>query len=133
LKTALELDPKVPDSHFYYGMLAFANGKNDLGYAEVKEAIAMKRNWTNANEPRVAADYFADSGHLGDALELYQASLALDPGNLETATKIGIVYYLQGNKPLARQSLLEVASKFDFTTSPSYASYKPILDDLGIH
>jgi tetratricopeptide (TPR) repeat protein len=131
-KVALDLDPKVPDSHFYYGMLAFAVGKNDLGYEEVKTALALGRTWHNFYEPRVAADYFADADHLSEAIDLYRAALSLEPRDLETEIKLGAAYFLTGQNDLARQYLLEAASRFDFATSPQYPQYKPILDALQI-
>ena len=63
-KQAFDLDPKVADSHFYYGMLAFATGKPEIGYQEVKAALALRRGWHNFYEARVACDYFADANHL---------------------------------------------------------------------
>lgn len=131
-KQALDLDPKVADSHFYYGMLAFADGKNDIGYTEVETAIGMGRQWRNFYEPRVAGDYFADSGHISQAIDLYRAALSLEPKDLESEIKLGAAYYLDDNKTLAKQYLSDAASRFDFTKSPVYLQYKPILDALGI-
>jgi O-antigen ligase len=131
-KTALDLDPKVPDSHFYYGMLAFAVGKQDVGYAEVKAAMAMGRPWNNFYEPRVAGDYFADAGHLPEAIDLYRTALAMQPGDLESEIKLGAAYFLNGENDKARPYLADAASRFDFRQSPQYLQYKAILDALGI-
>lgn len=132
-KAALDLDLKVPDSHFYYGMLAFAADKSDLGYNEVRTAVAMgRRQWRSFYEPRVAADYFADAGHLPEAIDLYRAALGLQPGDLETEIKLGAAYYMTGRSDLARPLFLDAVSRFDFTRSPQYPQYRPILDALRV-
>jgi O-antigen ligase/tetratricopeptide (TPR) repeat protein len=132
LEKALTLNPKVPDAHFYYGLIAFADNKPDLGYKEIKQAIELGRKWKTADEPRVVANFFADSGHLTEAVDLYKASLVLDPNSLETKVKLGIAYYFLGQKEAAARYILEVAKEFDFKTSPSYNELKPIFEDLGL-
>src|SRR5262249_1107455 len=127
-KQALDLNPNVPDAHFYYGMLAFAVGETDIGMSEVNDAIAMGRKWTNLYEPRVAGDFFADAGNLPEAITLYNAALKLSPTDLETEIKLGAAYYLNGESDLARPYLQDAAKRFDFRTSPQYGEYKPILD-----
>jgi O-antigen ligase/Flp pilus assembly protein TadD len=131
-KQALELDPNVADSHFYYGMLAFATGDNATGYTEVETAIKMGRQWVDYYEPEIAGDYIADSGHIPDAIPIYQAALALKPGDPTTELKLGAAYYLTGNDTLAKQYLTEAVAQFDFETSPAYAQYEPIFQALGI-
>lgn len=132
LKTALEEDPKVPDAHFYYGLVAFANKENDLGYREIKTAIGMGRRWVSFYEPRVVAGYFADSGHLQEAVGLYETALKMVPDDLETEIKLGATYFFTGNRDLAKKYLSDAARKFDFKKSPSYSEFKPILENLGI-
>jgi tetratricopeptide (TPR) repeat protein len=131
-KKALDLDPKIADSHFYYGMLAFANGDATTGYAEVKLAMSMGRSWHDFYEPRVAADYFADAGHVPDAIDLYKIALTIEPTDLESEIKLGAAYFLEGKSDLARHYLSDAASRFDFSQSPVYGQYKPILDVLHI-
>jgi tetratricopeptide (TPR) repeat protein len=131
-KRALDLDPKVADSHFYYGMLAFALGRNGEGYDEVNTAIKMGRPWHSFYEPRVAGDYFADAGHLGEAIDLYRAALMIQPSDLEAEIKLGAAYFINGRSDLARPLLQDAASRFDFSQSPQYGAYKPILDALGV-
>ncbi|MEK7546708.1 MAG: O-antigen ligase family protein [Patescibacteria group bacterium] len=40
-KTAIDLDPKVADSHFHYGTLALENGDNELGHKEIEKAVSL--------------------------------------------------------------------------------------------
>ncbi len=130
-KEALDLNPNVPDAHFYYGLLAYANGDQKTGYVELRKTIDMGRPWKNAQEPRVVANYFADSGHIEETIELYKESLALknDP---ETKIKLGIAYYFAGRRDLAKSYVKEIAAQFDLTKSPSYGDLEPILRDLGV-
>lgn len=131
-KQAVDLDPNVADAHFYYGMLAFANGDMATGYAEVSRSIAMGRAWLDVYEPRLAADYYADSGHLQEAIGLYHTALGIKPDDLESEIKLGAAYFLSGDKADARRNLLLAAPRFDFGTSPQYAQYKRIFDAMGI-
>ncbi len=132
LKYTLSLDPKVADAHFYYGLVAYAAGDNITGYNEIKESLRLGRQWKNANEPRVVANFFADSGHLDEAIDLYQKSLELEPQNPETMIKLGIAYFLAGNRDLAKKYISEVTVKYNLRGNPSFDQVKPILDSLGI-
>ncbi len=148
LKKALDLDPKVPEAHFYYGLLAFAIGdasvdydipRMTLGYNELETAIQMGRKWKNYYEPRAVADYFADFSnatrdpkYLDQAIELYKEALDMQPGDAETEIKLGVAYYVKGDPDSARKNLLDAGKKFDFTKSADYGHLKPILDALGI-
>lgn len=77
-KYALDLNPKVADAHFYYGLLLSANKNLELGYAELKKAMELGKRWKNFYEPRVVGDFFADAGHAEDAVSLYLAALAIN-------------------------------------------------------
>lgn len=132
LRKALVLDDKVPDAHFYYGVVAYADGDYETGYKELKASIALKRQWRNFYEPRTTADFFADSGHIEEAIELYKQALELGPDEIETKIKLGTAYFYANKHDLARKYLEEAGKKFDFKKSASYGSLKPILDKLGI-
>ena len=132
VRQGLDLNPLVPDAHFYYGVLAFAANDPATGYVEIKKAIALGRGWKNYHEPRVVADYFADSGHLDEAIELYKKALSMNSDDAEAKIKLGAAYYFAHQPSLARQYLTEALAAFDITTSPSYQNFKPIFDELGI-
>jgi tetratricopeptide (TPR) repeat protein len=132
LEKTIELNPNIPDAHFYYGLIAFTLGDQEKGYAEVKRAIELGRKWKKYHEPRVVANLFADSGHLDEAIPLYETAIAMEPGDLEARAKLGIAHFLAGDKEKAKRYLTEVSRQFDFRNSPSYDSVKPILDELGI-
>jgi O-antigen ligase len=131
LKYALNLNPKIPDAHFYYGLIAYAAKEPEVGYTELKTAIDMGRPWKNNNEPRVVADFFADSGHIDEAVGLYEASLKIkeDP---EARLKLGLVYYFLDRRQDAYDSLKKALTEFDVTKSPAYQDILPILQDLGL-
>lgn len=132
LQKTIELNPRVPDAHFYYGLVLFAKGDLEGGYASVARAREMGRRWKTYHEPRVVANYFADSGRLEEAIALYEQALRMNAEDLEAKVKLGIAYFFSGDAERARKHLLEVSRQFDFTKSPSYNSFKPILDELGI-
>jgi len=132
LDKALTLDPNVPDAHFYYGLIAYADNQPERGYTEIKAALALGRAWKNANEPRVVANFFADSGHLDEAIDLYKKALEFQPSDLEAKAKLGIAYFFRGDPNLARKYLSEVLQRADLTKSPSYPDVKAIAGELGI-
>ncbi|OGY99015.1 MAG: hypothetical protein A2945_04195 [Candidatus Liptonbacteria bacterium RIFCSPLOWO2_01_FULL_52_25] len=132
VKDMIVLNPRVADGHFYYGLLAFATQDLATGYVEIHEALRLGRKWKNFYEPRTVADYFGDAGHLDEAIELYLTALQMEPGDIETETKLGVAYFLNGDNVRAREYLGAAAKKFDFTKSPAYGQLKPILDTLGI-
>ena len=132
LKRAIELNDKVPDAHFYYGLLAFENREPELGYREIKKALALGKKWKRYHEPRVVGNYFADAGYLPEAIELYKQALELEPSDLDARMNLGIVYFLVGKRELARSNILEVSRNFNLKQSPRYQDVKPILDELGI-
>jgi len=132
LKEALSFDPKVADAHFYYGLVAYALKDHETGYREIQEALSMGRKWKKYHEPRVVGNFFADSGHLDEAISLFETAIAMEPNDLEARTKLGVAYFIKGEKGKAKEQLEIVSKQFDFRTSPSYASMKPILEALGI-
>ncbi len=135
-KRALDLDPKVPDAHFYYGVLLFSTGDQADGYAEVKEAISLGREWKNFYEPRTIAGFFGDFDppkHLDEAIDLYKTALSMQPDDLETQIKLGVAYYFKNDFTDARDYLSKAATRFNFRSSPEFAEFKPILNQLGIN
>lgn len=132
LDEALRLEPNVPDAHFYYGLIAFAQGDAEVGYREIREARSLGRGWKNFYEPRVVANYFAEGGYLTEAIDLYRESSAMRPDDLETKVKLGIAYFLAGQHDLARKHLREVGEKVDLRQSPQYNELKAIYEALDL-
>lgn len=131
-KQALDLNPEVADAHFYYGLFLHVDGQMEAGYKELKEAIQLGRKWKNYHELLVVGNFFADSGHLKEAIELYELAEQWEPVDLEVKMKLGIAYYFNDQRKLAREKILEVMAKFDIKTIESYKEIFPILRDLGL-
>ncbi|MCR4328072.1 MAG: tetratricopeptide repeat protein [Patescibacteria group bacterium] len=132
LEKAIALDPDVADAHFYYGLVLFTTNNLTKGYDEIQKGQALGRIWKNHNEMRVVANYFADAGHLNEAIALYEKVVVIDVKDLEARSKLGIAYFIQGDRDRAKLHLEIVNREFDLTKSPSYQDIKPILDALGI-
>jgi tetratricopeptide (TPR) repeat protein len=131
LRDALALNDNIPDAHFYYGVISYQSGDSVNGYDHIRRAIDLGRRWKNHLEPQVIANVLADSGHLSDAIELYNVSLKMND-NAETRIKLGIAYFFLGEKDLARSELLEAMKTFDIRESPSYDEILPILRNLNL-
>jgi tetratricopeptide (TPR) repeat protein len=133
IEYALELNPNVPDAYFYYGVLLFDLGELERGYEALQKALVLGRRWKNYHEPRVAANYFADSGHLAEAIELYKTAIAMAGGDdLEAQVKLGVAYFLLGQREEARAEIGRVIEKVNLRESPSYEDLEPILQELGL-
>ncbi len=134
LKRVLDYSPGVPDAHFYYGIMAYATGDKTAGYNEIKAAIAMGREWSTFYEPRVVAGFFADSGYLDEATELYKLAWEMSGRtDVETEIKLGVAYFYGGKYDDAKLHLENAIKKFDIVKSPSYDQLEPIFRQLGIN
>ena len=132
IKKAVDLDPEVGDPHFYYGLIALQAGKNELGFSEIEKADKLGRKPIDFGEMRVLANFYGEAERYDEAIQLYKNALGLNPGDLDSRLKLGLVYYFNGEKSLAREKILEVMSKFDLTTSGAYQDILPILKNLGL-
>jgi len=158
LKTALDLDPKVADAHFYYGLIAFAGADTatstaeagmlfESGYDNLQAAVTLGRGWKNEYEPKVEANFFADGGNFyaerrdsvnankfyDQAIALYQKSFDIGgQKNMDTETKLGVAYFSKGDHENARRILSLVLASTDLSQSPAYSELLPIFRALGL-
>ncbi len=132
LKKAIDINPRVPDAHFYYGLVAYADGQPGLCFSEIQKALELGRKWRTADEARVSANCFADSGHVPEAIGLYQEALRLSPADIESEVKLGIAYFVIGERAKAKEVLARVVAATDVTRSPAYPDLEPILRSLGL-
>ncbi|MEN9341756.1 MAG: hypothetical protein RIQ54_12 [Candidatus Parcubacteria bacterium] len=132
LDKAIALAPNIPDSHFYYGLVAYANNQPDVGYRHIQQALQLGRAWRNNNEARIVANFFADSGHLDEAIELYEKAIALKKDDFDARLKLGIAFFQKGDRERSREILSTLLRDFDVSSSPSYAEIAPILQSLGL-
>ena len=128
----LDLDPLVPDAHFYYGLLSYAAGDSKQGYESLKQAISLGRKWKTVNEPLTVGNFFGDSGHLDEAITLYKQAKEISSDHLEVRIKLGIAYFLTGQRDEARKEIREVMDRVDIKTVARYKDIQPILRNLGL-
>lgn len=132
MKEAVDLDPEVGDPHFFYGLIALQAKQYDLGFSEIKRAEHLGRKATSPDEMRVLANFYGDFGKYNEAISLYQEALKRDSRDVESRLKLGLVYYMKGDKDLAGPLLLQVSKMVDITKSPYFGELRPIYNDLGI-
>jgi len=132
MQKAIDLDPEIGESHFYFALIAFEAEKTSEAFVALETAKQLGRVPKNSGELRIVANHYADAGNYGEAIKLYNQSLEKEPADLETKLKLGIVYLYAGDKEAARRYIGEVAKATDLTKAPSYPLLKPILDELGI-
>lgn len=134
LKKALDEDPKVADSHFYYGLLAFAVGDQKTGYDEIKTSLSIGREWKTFYEPRTVGGFFAEAGYLDEAIKFYRDAWDMsDHSDIDTEIKLGVAYFYAKQYDKAKSYLEDAVGKFDVAKSLSYQELEPILKELGIN
>ncbi len=132
MKKAVDLNPNVPDSHFYYGIVAFAGKKPEIGREEVLAAARMGRKWQNAAEERIAGNYFAEAGFVQDAINIYEHALSLDPRDFEAKLKLGMLYFKTGDRTRAREEISGAMALANIRENPLYAELAKIIPALGL-
>ncbi len=132
VKKALALNPNVADGHFYYGLFAHVIGDQELSYTELKKAIELGRKWKSYHEPLVVGNFFADSGHLKEAIELYKKSIEMEANNPEARVKLGAAYFFDKQYDLAKKQFGELMQDIDITKAVGYESIYPILRELNL-
>ncbi|MFH0890818.1 MAG: O-antigen ligase family protein [Candidatus Liptonbacteria bacterium] len=130
-KKALDLDPEVAESNFYYGLMAYANEMHEEGYKHVRKGIDDGRPWKNSMEPRVVANFFTDDGRYGEGIELYLKSLEMRD-DVETRARLGRAYFLSGDREAATEEFQRATKQADLSQSPAWGDYEPILRKLGL-
>lgn len=129
---AIELEPEIGESHFYYGLIAFEAGKPEIGFRSIETAERLGRVPKTGHEMRVIANYYADAGNYEKSIVLYHQAVDESAADLEARLKLGIVYFYAGNIPAARTELQIVAGATDIRQAPSYELLKPIFDAVGV-
>ncbi len=133
MKKAMELDPKSPDPHFYYGLTALEAGDQKLGFDEINKAKAMGREPQNWEETRVLANYYGDAGDYEKAISLYLTAVSWNINDLESLLKLGIVYFYNNQSDLARAVFVEfLKQKPDFKNMVQYEKVRPIFESVGL-
>lgn len=82
IKSALKLDPDLPEGHYYLGNVAYANFRPNAAISHYNRAIELRPDYRNALYMRAAAR--AEMEDYGSALADYDRVLELDP-DLEVA------------------------------------------------
>ncbi len=130
-KKALDLDPEVAESNFYYGLMAYVNEMYEEGYRHVRKGIDGGRPWGNSAEPRVVANFFTDDRRFGEAITLYQKSLEIrdDP---ETRARLARAYFLSGDRESAKKEFGQAMKQKDLSKSSAWSDFAPIISQLGL-
>ncbi len=99
-----EVDPKLrADGHYLAGTSAFLKGD----FTEAHAAFAQVRA-LNPGDPRLPAaeaEVFLAEMNLPEAIRLFEAAAALDPGRGTNWSRLGYLYALKGDEPRARAAL----------------------------
>ena len=132
MRAAIDLDPEIAESHFDYALIAFEAERVADGFLALATAERLGRTPRTTPEMRIVANRYADAGNYPKAIELYGKALGLNPDDLESRLKLGIVYFYAGDILAARAELEIVARSTNIRQAPSYELLKPIFDAVGV-
>jgi tetratricopeptide (TPR) repeat protein len=132
LRLAVEADPLIADSHFYYGLFLLESGNFNDGKRAIEEAGRLGRGPRNGNQASILGGHFGDAGEYAAAVRYYEQALAFEPGNEEFKMKLGLVYYFDKRFGDAKRLIGEVMQSQDLIKSPQYEALRPILKELGL-
>jgi arylsulfatase A-like enzyme/Tfp pilus assembly protein PilF len=106
---ALELrSGNYPEAHFNLALTFLDRGKPAAAEQAFRSAIEQKPGWGAAHA--ALADLYANWGKAAEAIEQYQAALALAPNDAGLSLNLGRVLLAVDRMDEARQQLLQAAS-----------------------
>jgi len=132
LRQAIDLNPEVPDAHFFYGLISYVAGKPEQGHESLMKAIELGRRFKNANEYVVVGNLFADSGFIEDAIRVYAMGREAHGEDLELIAKLGVAYFVTGNFEESKKQFDELVQWVDVRQTPGFDDILPILERLQV-
>jgi serine/threonine-protein kinase len=96
---ALELDPSLPEGHVALGWFFFASGDPDQALVQYREALALRPN--DAEALAMKAFALRAVGQWGEAVDILELAVALDPQNDRTLNWLAGTYMVLRRHPEA--------------------------------
>ncbi len=94
-RTAVRLDPNLPEAHLDLGLVLGREGKNAAGIEELRKAIALNPKLDSAH--LFTGVFLYQTGHNEQAIAELQQELALNPKSGEALSWLGIVELASGH------------------------------------
>ena len=145
--TAVNLNIKAGDPHFFYGLLAYQVAASKKG-EEMQALLQMGRSEMAlakqfGREPREAAEAIALGNFVGDldhnydaAAEYFFRAIELNYGvsrdTRDAEMKLAVAYYLGGRKDRAREWFTSLGKKVKFRELRIWPDLEPVLKELGV-
>ena len=108
-KRALELNDRVPLSHWNYGIIAIGTGQKDLGEKEIQIARAMQYPF-EANDIRQVINAYSRTSDWPRIIALYQEWIAQSPNDAAAYAGLAGAYAQAGDKQKAKDAALQAAA-----------------------
>jgi O-antigen ligase len=139
-RDAIALNPNSGEPHFTYGMLLYGLGNAAEGRKEIARAAELGRTPSTVDEAVRLASFEADIDHdyagavtnLKIALALIGTDLKQSSRILDVRFKLGVAYYLLGDKEHAREELQFIADNVDVKKLSNWEALQPALDEVGV-
>lgn len=145
--TAVNLNVKAGDPHFFYGLLAYQVAATKKG--EEMQALLQKGRSEIAlakqfgREPREAAEAIALGNFVGDLDHNYDAAAeyffkaiemnyGLSKDTRDAEMKLAVAYYLGGRKDRAREWFISLGKKVNYKELRIWPDLEPVLKELGV-
>ena len=122
-KRALELNPNDAMTHFWYGEYLQAMARNEEGFAQMRQAIALDP--LNAGPVAELGTQFYMARQYDDAIRAFQKAFDVEPDYGWSHTGLGWVY---SERKMYREAIAELMRGSDLST---VASLGKVLGDSG--
>lgn len=145
--TAMNLNIKAGDPHFFYGLLAYQVAGSKKGeemqalLRKGRSEIALAKQF--GREPREAAEAIALGNFVGDLDHNYDAAAdyffraiemnyGLSKDTRDAEMKLAVAYYLGGRKDRAREWFIGLGKKVNYKELRIWPDLEPVLKELGV-
>jgi Tfp pilus assembly protein PilF len=139
LKKAVEIDPNVGDTRFFYGLVAYEFGDIKTGDEQIAKAKELGRVPKTAQEAMNLAVVIGDrKGDYGGAVEILKNAVELAKTStnktiiLNARLRLAVAYYMAEQYANAKEAFGSLAKDIDLRTLPMWPQLEPVMRELGV-
>lgn len=113
LQKAVQVEPTISTSHWFYGLALVAGNNKTEGVAEMEAAINL--GYSSSLEQKLyMLDLYTQLKNYDKVIVGYQNLLAVEPENVNWRIKLAAAYILAGNKAEALNIINQVSAQYPF-------------------
>jgi len=140
LKKAVEIDPSVGDTRFFYGLIAYEFGDIKTGDEQITKAKELGRVPKTAQEAMNLAVVIGDrKGDYGQAVEILKNAVELAKTGtnktiiLNARLRLAVAYYMAEQYANAKEAFSSLSKDINLRTLPMWPQLEPVMRELGVN